>query len=99
MDRPNPRLMPLRGWVIRYLAIPIIAALVITGATYFVGEPVVASVPGFPGSYSSAWVSGFPLPFATLFCCGGMGGPGYFVSLDNTYYYNQFYFVSDFAIW
>jgi hypothetical protein len=71
-----------------------------TGATYFVGEFVVASVPGGHGLAGSADVYGFPIPFVTFFpCCGGGGGPGYSVSLDNTSFYHPLNFVEDLALW
>jgi hypothetical protein len=85
---------------IRYLVIPIVAALLITGATYFVGDVVLASIPGAHGGVASAQVYGFPIPFVTFFPFHGtITGPGYFVSLDLTYIYHPLSFVADLAIW
>jgi hypothetical protein len=84
----------------KYLAIPIIAALVITGATYVVGEFVTASVPGGHGLGGSAVIYGFPIPFVTVFpCCGGGGASGYSVSLNNTSFYHPLNFLADFTVW
>jgi len=80
---------------IAYAVISISVALLITGITFFVGEGVVAPVPGVAGSGASATVSGFPVPYATEFCCGIVDG----ISLNNTYYYQPLNFVADLAIW
>jgi hypothetical protein len=80
---------------IGYVVISISVALLITGITFFVGEGVVAPVPGVAGSGGSATVSGFPVPYATEFCCGSVNG----ISLNNTYYYHPLNFVADFALW
>jgi hypothetical protein len=82
--------------VIGYLAISISVALLITGATFFVGEDVVAPVPGAPGARGGATVFGFPVPYATEFCCGIVEGISF---LNNTYYYQPLNFVADFALW
>ncbi len=84
----------------RYLAIPLLSALLITGATFFVGEFVLASIPGTHGAGGSADVYGFPMPYATFFpCCGEVGQGGHSVTLDNTYYFQPLNFVLDFAVW
>jgi len=80
---------------IGYVVISISVALLITGIAFFVGESVVAPVPGVAGSGGSATVSGFPVPYATEFCCGIVNG----ISLNNTYYYQPLNFVADFALW
>lgn len=85
---------------VRHIVIPLLAALLITGATFFVGEFVLASVPGGHGGSSSAYVYGFPVPYATFFpCCSESGGPGWDVTLNNTYFFHPLSFVADFAIW
>lgn len=81
--------------VIGYLVISMFAALLITGGTFFVGEGVVAAVPGSAGGSGSATVWGFPIPYATEFCCGSING----ISLNYAYYYNPLNFVADFTIW
>ncbi len=86
--------------VISEIAIAILVALLITQATFLVGEFVVASIPGGHGAAGSADVYGFPIPYATFFpCCSATGGPGYSVALNNTYYFHQLNFVADFGIW
>jgi hypothetical protein len=86
--------------IVRYLAISVLAAVLITGASFLVGEGVVASVPGGHGTAGTANVYGFPIPYATFFpCCGGGGGPGYSVFMDNTYFYQPMSFAADFGIW
>ena len=88
------------GRTARSLLIALISAAVVTGATFFVGEFVVASVPGVPGAGGSADVYGFPIPYATFFsCCLGAGGTGYSVILNNTYFYNPLALLADYAIW
>ena len=84
----------------RILIIALLASVLATGASFFVGEFVLASVPGGHGAGGSAEVYGFPLPYATFFpCCGAVGGAGYSVTLDNTYYYHPLSFAVDVAIW
>src|SRR5271157_6009024 len=84
----------------RYLVIPLLTAILITGATFFVGEFVVASIPGTHGAGGSADVYGFPTPYATFFpCCGEVGQNGHSVTLDNTYYFQPFNFALDLAVW
>ncbi len=86
--------------IIGYLVISILVALLITSATFSVGEFVMASVSGGAGGSASATVSGFPIPYATFFpCCSGSGGPGGSIILNNTYYYHPLSFVADFTIW
>lgn len=86
--------------VLRYLAISVLAAALITGATFLVGESVVAPIPGSHGAAGSADVYGFPIPYSTFFpCCSQVGGAGYHVSLDNTYFWNPVGLLVDFAIW
>jgi len=86
--------------VVGYLVISILFALLITSATFSVGEFVMASVSGGAGGSASATVSGFPIPYATFFpCCSGSGGPGGSIFLNNTYYYHPLNFVADFTIW
>lgn len=85
---PNPR-------IVGYIVVSILAAVLITGVTFLVGEGVVAPVPGVAGAGGSATVSGFPIPYATEFCCGIVNG----ISLNNTYYYRPLNFVADFALW
>jgi hypothetical protein len=86
--------------VIGYLVISILVALLMTGTTFFVGEFVVASVPGVAGGGGSATVSGFPIPYSTFFgCCSSSGNANGYVSLNNTYYYHPLNFVADFTIW
>ena len=77
------------------------AAIVATGATFLVTEPVVAPVPGAPGVWSSASVYGFPLPYSTSFCCGSGGGPGYsfYFGMNNTYFLHPMSLIADFGIW
>ena len=82
------------------LLIAVVAAVVVTGASFLVTEGVVAPIPGAPGAGGSALVHGFPIPYSTFFgCCGQVVGPGYAVSLDNTYYWNPAILMADFAIW
>ena len=84
------------GRTARSLLIALISAAVVTGATFFVGEFVVASVPGVPGAGGSADVYGFPIPYVTFFpCCGSVGGPGYSISLDNTYFFHPLALLTD----
>jgi hypothetical protein len=85
---PNPR-------IVGYIVGSILAAVLITGVTFLVGEGVVAPVPGVAGGGGSATVSGFPIPYATEFCCGIVNG----ISLNNTYYYQPLNFVADLALW
>jgi len=86
--------------VIGYVGISILASLLITGTTFLVGESVVAPIPGEPGAAGTAIVSGFPIPYATLFpCCGSVGGRGGSIFLNNSYFYHPQNFVADFTIW
>lgn len=88
--------------IVHYLLIPALVALVATGASFFVGEFVVASIPGSQGAGGSADVYGFPLPFATFFpCCAlvGNAAAGTSISLDNTYFYHPVNFLLDIIVW
>ena len=86
--------------VVSFLVISVSVALLMTVATFSVGEFVMASVSGGAGGSASATVSGFPIPYATFFpCCSGSGGPGGSIFLNNTYYYHPLNFVADFTIW
>ena len=90
--------------VIGYVVIAIFVALLITGATFFVGEGVEAPVPGYGagGGGTTATVSGFPIPYVTSFpcCIGTLPFRGGYTFLNNTYYYpHPLNFVADFTIW
>jgi len=82
--------------VLGCLVVSTLVAMLITGATFFVTEGVVSSIPGTHGKSESAVDSGFPVPYAALFCCGF--GPGYSFSSNTTFYY-PISLVADFAIW
>ncbi len=88
---------------IGYVAISIFVALLITGITIFVGEGVIAPVPGYGagGGGTTATVSGFPIPYVTSFpCCSAIHGRVDFTLLNNTYYYyHPLNVVADFTIW
>ncbi len=76
--------------VVLYVVYSLIAAPLITGATFFVTE----------AGYHS--LSGFPLPFSTFYpCCSGYGdaATGVMVNYNNTYVYNIPNFVVDVAAW
>jgi hypothetical protein len=70
-----------------YVAISVLAALSITGATYFVTEDAFALVPGSHAAYSGATSRGFPTPYSMTFCCGIANGVNLLPS--RTFYYEQ----------
>ena len=86
--------------IVGFIVISVSVALLMTVATFSVGEFVLASVSGGAGGSTSGTVSGFPIPYATFFpCCSGSGGPGGSVFFNNTYFYQPLNFVADFTIW
>ena len=73
----------------------VLGALV-TGATYFVSEGVLAPLANGGGGSASAL--GFPLPYFTFFgCCIAYGPPP--TLLDNTYFFHPLGFLVDVLIW
>ena len=48
---------------VRYLVIPVLAALLAVGATFFVTEDMIASVPESHGASGGATSRGFPMPY------------------------------------
>jgi len=86
--------------VVSFLVISVSVALLMTVATFSVGEFVMASVSGGAGGSTSGTVSGFPIPYATFFpCCSSSGGPGGYVFFNNSYFYQPLNFLADFTIW
>ena len=79
----------------------VLTAIVATGATFLITEPVVAPVPGGHGAEGSALVYGFPLPYSTSFCCMGGAGAGYGYSFgtNDSYFLNPIGLVADLGIW
>jgi hypothetical protein len=81
---------------IRYLIISALAALILTGATFFVSEDVLARVPGDShDSWAGATVQGFPIPYLTTFCCSIADG----IYLFNASYYSGSNLAADLGIW
>lgn len=80
----------------RYLVIPVLAALLLTGMTFFVTENPEAAVPSSHGAYGTAVSRGFPVPYSLTFCCGVANG----VSLLPTRtFYSRSGLLVDLAVW
>ena len=83
------------------LLVAALSAVIATGATFLITEPVVAPVPGGHGAEGSASIYGFPLPYSTSFCCmsGAGAGYGYSFGMNSTYFLDPIGLVADFFIW